>query len=210
MESVIRSLTQFDAYLGDHLTSFWMYRIAELLNPRTFATISRADKTIAIDVMKKLCTSEETILPAEREAAALRVRVSRPIARVYPRAQQSATDVLSDELDRGVASTILPLTEELKVFLNEIAKAASKKDGVLVFWTAWGDKLPILFRIARRILASPACSTDVERLFSVTGFICSPLRAGLAPRVVNTLATMNLWLKEDHQYKNKRTDSINW
>jgi hypothetical protein len=36
----------------------------------------------------------------------------------------------------------------------------------------------------------------------------SPLRAGLAPRMVNTLAIMNLWLKEDHQYKNKGSDKI--
>jgi hypothetical protein len=94
------------------------------------------------------------------------------------------------------------------VYFKAIAVAANNKQGVMEFWTDWSSRLPILFRIARRILPTPACSADVERLFSVTGLICTPLRAGLSPAMVNTLASLNLWLKDDYGYKNKRTGKI--
>ena len=43
----------------------------------------------------------------------------------------------------------------------------------LKFWADMQDHLPILARMARRALATPACSTDAERLFSHSGDVPS-------------------------------------
>ena len=40
----------------------------------------------------------------------------------------------------------------------------------------------------------------MERLFSLTGRICSPTRSNLKPEMVNKLACMSLWLREEFGY----------
>ncbi len=70
-------------------------------------------------------------------------------------------------------------------------KAATGQDP-LVFWHAQRVTMPILFGNLRRVLPARACCTDVERFFSLTGRICSPLRSNLLPAMVNKLACTNL------------------
>jgi hypothetical protein len=74
----------------------------------------------------------------------------------------------------------------------------------LPFWTTHAERFPILFRIARRVLPTPASSTDVEKMFSVCGLICTSNRASLSPEHINVLTSLNLWLKEKYGYRNMR------
>jgi hypothetical protein len=39
---------------------------------------------------------------------------------------------------------------------------------------------------------------DVERLFSLTGLICSPLRARLSADMVNKQACLKMWLRDNY------------
>ena len=68
--------------------------------------------------------------------------------------------------------------------------------------------MKILFRIVKIVFPISPCSTDVERFFSVTGFICSDHRGSLLPTTVNMLASMNSWLRDELGYnKSKRQQS---
>jgi hypothetical protein len=74
----------------------------------------------------------------------------------------------------------------------------------MTFLTKYHKEMPILCRMVRRIFPARACcSTDVERLFSLTGRICFPLHNRLLPRMVNILACMSIWLREKFEYFNR-------
>ena len=92
--------------------------------------------------------------------------------------------------ERGL-STVIPIDEELGRFLGVMGIASAAKQLPLLFWTEIPLSFPILWRIARRVLPTPASSTDVERLFSVCGLICTDLRGNLSPEHVNMLASLN-------------------
>jgi hypothetical protein len=49
-------------------------------------------------------------------------------------------------------------------------------------------------------------TTDVERMFSVCGLICTSNRASLSPDHINVLTSLNLWLKEKYGYRNMHAD----
>ena len=57
--------------------------------------------------------------------------------------------------------------------------------------------LPILSRIAKRVMAASACSSDVERLFSRAGIIFSPFRNYLKPETIQFLTTLHYWYIEE-------------
>ena len=67
----------------------------------------------------------------------------------------------------------------------------------LTFWPEQSARLPILARLAARILAIPATSSDVERLFSITGRIASKARASLSPGRTHILTCLHSWLKAE-------------
>ena len=93
--------------------------------------------------------------------------------------------------ERGL-STVIPIDEELLGrFLGVMGIASAAKQLPLLFWTEVPLSFPILWRIARRVHPTPASSTDVERLFSVCGLICTDLRGNLSPEHVNMLASLN-------------------
>ena len=75
----------------------------------------------------------------------------------------------------------------------------------MTFWTKYHKEMPILCRMVRRMFPARACcSTDVERLFSLTGRICFPLRNRLLPSImVNILACMSIWRREKFEYFNR-------
>ena len=77
------------------------------------------------------------------------------------------------------------------------------------FWLANAVMFPILSRIARRIMAGSACSSDVERLFSRAGIIFSPLRSNLAPVTLQHLTTLHYWYRYEHEVgeANKQRES---
>jgi len=68
------------------------------------------------------------------------------------------------------------------------------------FWYDHTESLPCLAYLASRILSAPACSSDVERLFSVSGQICTQKRTSLSPLMVNILSSLHVWLRETEEY----------
>jgi hypothetical protein len=77
-------------------------------------------------------------------------------------------------------------------------------------WTTHAERFPILFRIARRVLPTPTSFTDVEKMFSVCGLICTSNRgSSLSPDHVNVSTSLNLWLKKrrsKYGYRNNHED----
>ena len=59
----------------------------------------------------------------------------------------------------------LPLPAEYHSYISE--KVLDKQVNVLKFWEVSKDKYPLLSKLAKRVLAIPASSGSVERLFSI-------------------------------------------
>lgn len=58
---------------------------------------------------------------------------------------------------------------------------------VLLFWAMNMKVLPSLFKVAIRVLAVPASSAPVERVFSHGGIILRPHRAQMSDRLLTNL-----------------------
>jgi len=61
-------------------------------------------------------------------------------------------------------------------------------------WRLHAGAHPILPRLAKKYLSSPATTVSCERLFSLSGHIVSKKRASLDPSNVNKLVCLNNWL----------------
>jgi hypothetical protein len=67
-----------------------------------------------------------------------------------------------------------------------------------VFWAEYQDQFPILARMTARLFPSAACSSDVERLFSISDNFCSPDRSTLSTKSIERLTMLYYWLKDDY------------
>ena len=66
------------------------------------------------------------------------------------------------------------------------------RDPLVVWpWLTYHAGLKILPLVARRLFAIPACSSDVERLFSKAGYFVSPRRNQLGNQTLNELLVLN-------------------
>lgn len=74
---------------------------------------------------------------------------------------------------------------EIEMYLGE-ALAPSSSDP-LVFWKNNCNRFPVLSNIARKMLAIPASSAGVERVFSVTGCISRARRSKINAENVSRL-----------------------
>ncbi len=61
----------------------------------------------------------------------------------------------------------------------------------------------IVFRMVRRILSISPCSTNIERFFSFTGFICTNHRS-IFFHTIYMLARLNIWLRTKDSYNHSR------
>lgn len=57
----------------------------------------------------------------------------------------------------------------------------SKNDDIYLFWRRMVGQLPVLFSLARVLLAIPISSADAERSFSVAGALLRAKRASMNP-----------------------------
>jgi hypothetical protein len=62
-----------------------------------------------------------------------------------------------------------------------------------------------VFPVNGGVFATSACSTDIERLFSHSGDVCSPDRNSLSGMSLNILTTLNFVYREILGYVDKRT-----
>ena len=96
-----------------------------------------------------------------------------------------------------------PLQAELVRYFSLMSTASSNGTDTLQFWADSQSVLPILSRIAARILPTMASSTDVERMFSCTGRVNSPERARLSGEHINMLTIMRFWYTHQSRSKTK-------
>lgn len=61
-------------------------------------------------------------------------------------------------------------------------------ESCLEFWVAHKEKFPSLMLVAKKVLAIPAASAPVERIFSRGGIIMRPHRARLGDEILSNLA----------------------
>jgi hypothetical protein len=86
------------------------------------------------------------------------------------------------------AEEIEPVLEELRRYKAEPAIDFGAKP--LKWWLKNASRFPRVAAVAREMLAIPASSANVERLFSRSGLTCTDLRNNLDPELVE----MIMWL----------------
>jgi len=72
------------------------------------------------------------------------------------------------------------------------------------FWPDHAGRLPALAMLAARNLSAAACSSEVERLFSVSGQITTQKRSSLSSNTVKMLSSLHVWLRDDQTYDSYR------
>ena len=67
-------------------------------------------------------------------------------------------------------------------------------------WLTYHADLKILPLVARRLFVIPACSLDVERLFSKAGYFVSPRRNQLGSQTLHELLVLNAFYTYRHSF----------
>ena len=99
------------------------------------------------------------------------------------------------ETSGAPARPTTPLQKEW-VDYNTLA-GSFKGENPLNFWAKNAKQFPILARVARRILCAPPTSSQVERLFSASGRVCTFDRSRLKPMNVDILTSLYMWYSLD-------------
>jgi hypothetical protein len=179
-------------YLGSHYTDFWAFRVAELLDCRTYKLMTFDEqKNVVDELMVDLVPATATIVPYRQTISARRAMTEKE--KFLASANQASS---------------IPLQEEFKVFIKLMDENAF--DDPLQFYTVNEKELPIFSAVARRVLAIPATSATTERLFSVGGRVCTFDRASLTPANVDILTTLHVWeMSDDNESKRAQLRNAN-
>ena len=102
--------------------------------------------------------------------------------------EMSAIQKLAAERNKTVKPKS-DIEEEIEAYENTHIDG---KPEITEWWRLNSNKFPKLARIAREILACPASSASSERVFSVTGLVCSNKRKWLSNSHIEDLAIINL------------------
>jgi hypothetical protein len=213
LESVLNSIEdQFDMYLGVNYQDFYAFTAGEFLDPRTFPKIDKQNYGTAIKALAEMCTTNEKSSEYKRELIRRKEQQARrsasrrssltSLADLDPDLngdeEENFINTLMEEGPTKVLSRVVPLHEEVTKYLELAGSLTVEARDPMTFWSDNHYSLPILFRIARRILPARPCSTDVERLFSLTGRICAPNRLNMSGHLINKQACLNLWLRSKY------------
>jgi hypothetical protein len=209
---VVQLSLQFNSYLGEHLTDYYIYKVAECLDTRTFLTLSMEDLYERVELMESqgLCTDYEKTGRHESAIVATSNR-GRGRGRGIRGGASMTTSLTPEEILQerltGIPKSVPLLRLEFSTFVSFVKKHSEDGCEPLAFWGMHGDRFPILARIAAILLPISACSADVERLFSISGNICSPQRSSLSGKSIDTLTTLHYWLKEEYEYTSRKDRS---
>jgi len=195
-------------HMGHEYYNFATIRVAEFLDVEVFHTIPPSEwKELRGEVdandgkskpglIANFLLEKDSISPAElakRIAAA--APTQRRASRAAPRAPRlSEEDQALLDLDEGLAlSDVNPLHEEIRRYISLARSISADSRSTLGFWKEYSAELPILSKVARRVLAISGTSCDVERLFSRAGLICTALRNRLAPKTIQCLSSLHYY-----------------
>ena len=92
----------------------------------------------------------------------------------------------SESLDSCISNTITDYMNALKKISLDTRKT------VLDFWRENESRWPLLANIAKKVLAVPASSAGVERMFSIAGHVFSLKRRRMKARIYESLGYCKL------------------
>ena len=88
-------------------------------------------------------------------------------------------------MDEDSSNASNPCREDVKESQNYLAdKNFTKDENALQFWRAKQTAYPNLSKLAKKILAVPATSAPIERVFSHAGNMLCPDRSQLKPKTL--------------------------
>ena len=151
---------------------------------------------------------KDSISPAElakRIAEAVPTPNRRGRGREIPAPNLSEEEQALLDLNEGIAvSDVNPLHEEFRKYINLARALPQESRSTLGFWKSNSARLPILSKVARRVLAISGTSFDVEILFSRAGLICTALINRLAPKTIQCLSSLHYYYAaEDNPHVQK-------
>lgn len=180
-------------------SGYWLFRVAEFLDPRTYGTLSLVDRVDVLKLVEPLTTYQERTSPSQmdrvRQSSNKRKRKDVPLTEEEQLMQAAGIEVIK--------KTSL-LQDEYAGLVVDLKNAFATKMDPLQFWSVVQGRYPIWARIAARILPTMAASTDVERFFKVMKGVCTDNRASLSPKMVGVLACLLTWLVEEFEYADRK------
>lgn len=181
-----------------------MFKIAEFLDGRVAFSFDTDDEFLELFTeMKKMAFMAEVepipsihdtpVVPGDAFGRLLKKGTPKP----QPAAARRAAAAVEDEYG--------PDCQFRRDFFAYVAHLHNLGEEYLLgldpleYWAVHGSKFPIIARIAAQILAIPATSADVERLFSITGRILTKYRASLKAERIDMITCLHGWLKDDYE-----------
>jgi hypothetical protein len=221
---------QLDNYFSADSLAFYCYSVSAFLDPRVYATLNEDEKLSAIHQIKNELVAEEHDEHSASVSAQERVisEDERIMARMLGKRIHEQNEEISGGGSRGGISTgngskkkkgssssssstndddptvtNQPTAIDLEIaeYIKYIIMNPNTKDPLVVWpWLTSHAGLKILPLVARRLFAIPACSSDVERLFSKAGYFVNPRRNQLGSETLNELLVLNAFYTYRHSF----------
>jgi hypothetical protein len=191
-------------YFGEDFYGADIYRVAEFLDGRVAFSVDSVEEIQQIKaIMKQSAFAAELIAPVESIPDAVD-EVKDPfgafLSDQLPKpAKQSGRSQVAKP---SPVSTLCAFDKDFNAYvlhLRSIGEKAMLDVDPLEYWALHGGQFPIIARIAATVLAIPATSADVERLFSITGRILTKYRARLSADRVDMMTCLHGWLREEYE-----------
>ncbi|XP_050214084.1 zinc finger BED domain-containing protein RICESLEEPER 2-like [Mercurialis annua] len=88
---------------------------------------------------------------------------------------------------------------ELELYLNEAIVEEEGDFDILRWWKLNSERLPILSRLARDVVAIPVSTVASESAFSTSGRVLDAFRSSLTPKIVEALVCCQDWLRDSNK-----------
>ncbi|XP_052207514.1 zinc finger BED domain-containing protein RICESLEEPER 2-like [Diospyros lotus] len=202
-EMVGKMKEKFDKYWGDPEKINHLLYIAVVLNPRhklefmeyalqemypgekgVGAVLSLKNAAYALyeEYKKKLAPQGEV---GERSQVS-----TPPVVENVEKGKSVRPNLLSSRFKKykyasGSGSTTMP--SEWDKYLSEVCEEETDDFDILNWWKVNCHRFPILFSMARDVLAIPVSTVASESAFSTGGRVLDPFRSSLSPKVVESL-----------------------
>jgi len=83
---------------------------------------------------------------------------------------------------------------DLELYLEENKLPHIENYNVLGYWNQIGPRFPMLFQMARDVLAIPLSTVASESTFSAAGRVLNAYRSSIAPETVESIIFLRDWL----------------